>query len=158
MDKITLKYTIKAGCPIQNPIKPPTYKGDIGYNLGAAIQEDELIIEPYKFIDVPTCVHVELPPNMWGLMTQRSSTYAKKKLMVLSAVIDEGYRGELSVFILNVNPTPVKINKGDYLAQLVLMPSTVCELELVDTLSDSERGHKGFGSSDHPIAETTRVP
>ena len=54
----------------------------------------------------------------------------------------------LSMFLLNVNPTPVKIKKGDYLGQLVLIPSIIPKLELVGKLAESTRGVRGFGSTD----------
>ena len=142
-----LRYVIDPGCPIDAPIKPPVYSGDVGYDLGVAIRDESITIEPHGFIDVPTFVRVELPDGVWGDIRPRSSTYAKRRLVVMGGTIDQGYRGLLSVFVYNPNPVPVQVVKGDYLAQLVLCPIITPALFKVEKLSPSARAEKGFGSS-----------
>jgi dUTP pyrophosphatase len=66
----------------------------------------------------------------------------------MHGTIDPSYRGALSVFVFNPNTYNVLINKGDYLAQLVLIPAYVPPLVVVDKLSPTQRGERGFGSSD----------
>lgn len=144
---MTLKYKILPNCPIPAPIKPPHYPGDVGYDLGVAIRTESVVIQPYSFDDVRTFVCIELPPNCWGDIRSRSSTFSKRRLFVMSGTIDNSYRGELSVFLYNPNPTPVVIHRGDYLAQLVIMPIIVPSMEAIDVLSKTERNESGFGSS-----------
>ena len=143
----SLKYTIDPGCPIDTPIKEPAYDGDVGYDLGVAIDDDRILLQPHGFKDIPTYVRVELPPGVWGDIRPRSSTYARRRLVVMPGTIDNGFRGLLSVFIYNPNPTPVEVFKGDYLAQLVLCPVIAPPLNRVQTISPSTRGEKGFGST-----------
>lgn len=135
------------GCPIPTPIKPPHYRGDVGYDLGAAIHEDLISLSPHGFIDVPTYIKIELPDGYWGDIRSRSSTFAKRRLIVMPGTIDNTYRGMLSVFIYNPNSTHVAIHRGDFLAQLVLVPIMTPLLCKVDSISPTERGEKGFGSS-----------
>jgi dUTP pyrophosphatase len=142
-----LKYVIDPECPIAEPIKAPAYDGDVGYDLGVAISEAELILSPHGFIDLPTYVRVEMPHGIWGDIRPRSSTFARRHLVVMGGTIDNGYRGLLSVFVYNPNPVPVTISQGDYLAQLVLCPIIVPPLKRVENISPSLRGAKGFGSS-----------
>ena len=61
--------------------------------------------------------------------------------------IDETYRGEIGVILLNTNDVPKKIYKGDRIAQAVLAPVLRAEFVEVDELSETERGDKGFGST-----------
>jgi dUTP pyrophosphatase len=142
-----LKYKIEDGCPIDKPIKEPAYEGDVGYDLGVAIETDTIELEPHGFRDIPTYVRVELPPGVWGDIRPRSSTYARRRLVVMPGTIDNGYRGLLSVFVYNPNPTSVQIMKGDYLAQLVLCPIVAPPLIPTSMISPSSRGVKGFGST-----------
>lgn len=142
-----LKYQIMPGCPIDAPIKAPHYAGDVGYDLGAAITDDIIWLAPHEFTDIPTYVKVEIPDGFWGDVRARSSTYAKRKLIVMHSTIDNGYRGMMSILIFNPNPARVPIHRGDYLAQLVLLPRSTPELQQVDEISQTTRGEKGFGSS-----------
>src|SRR5258708_7074359 len=125
------------GCPIDRPIKPPHYEGDVGFDLGVAIHEDRMVIQPHMFHDVPTYVKVELPKGYWGDIRTRSSTFAKRRLLVMPGTIDNGYRGQLSVFLYNPNPEPVTVHKGDYLAQLVLLPILTTSLRRVERISET---------------------
>jgi dUTP pyrophosphatase len=143
----SLKYTIDPGCPIQNPIKEPAYEGDVGYDLGVAIDDEVIVLEPHGFKDIPTYVRVELPPGVWGDIRPRSSTYARRRLVVMPGTIDNGFRGLLSVFIYNPSPTKVEVFRGDYLAQLVLCPIIAPPLFRTQSISPTTRGEKGFGSS-----------
>lgn len=142
-----LRYFIEPGCPIEKPIKEPAYDGDVGYDLGVAIRDDILVIPPHGFTDLPTFVRVQLPEGVWGDIRPRSSTFAKRRLVVMGGTIDNGYRGLLSVFVFNPNPTPVEIHRGDYLAQLVLCPIIAPPLNHVTNMPPTTRGENGFGSS-----------
>lgn len=147
-DRPVLKYTIEPGCPVENPIREPIYDGDVGYDIRTAIFDSSMVLGPGQFYDIPTFVRIELPPGIWGDIRPRSSTYARKRLVVMNGTIDCGYRGSLSVFVFNPNEYDVVIQQGDYLAQLVLLPIFRPSLQKVAELSPSKRGAKGFGSSD----------
>ena len=62
-------------------------------------------------------------------------------------VVDAGFRGEINAILINHGPEPVVFNRGDRIAQLVVVPVTLAEFEEVEVLPDSVRGEGGFGSS-----------
>jgi dUTP pyrophosphatase len=99
---------------------------------------------------VATGIAVELPAGHAGLIVPRSGLAAKHGISIVNApgLIDEGYRGELQVLLLNTDSsTAVSLNAGERIAQLVVI--SVAELTPleVDALGESPRGEKGFGSS-----------
>jgi len=74
------------------------------------------------------------PPHKYGLHT-------------MGGVFDAGYRGEYSVQLINLSKEPVQIKKGQKIAQLIIYPVIIAELEQVDELSDSARGDGRHGST-----------
>ena len=80
-------------------------------------------------------------------MRGRSSAWFKKKIMVFEGTIDAEYRGELFVGVRNMTQADNKIERGDRLAQLIIMQSFVPRIEIVDRLDKTERGNQGFGST-----------
>ena len=105
------------------------------------------IIEPHTGRDLPTGLRIELPDGYWGRITGRSSTLRKRGLLINEGIIDGGYRGELFVYCYNPNGTPIPVESGARLAQLILAPIIMPEIVEVDTLAPSARGANGFGSS-----------
>lgn len=93
-----------------------------------------------------TGVHIELPPGTVGMVKSRSGLNIKHDL-VCEGVIDEGFVGGIRVKLYNHGGHDYRVEVGDRIAQLVIMPILTPELELVDRLSESERGDRGFGSS-----------
>lgn len=106
-------------------------------------------IRPGQFVDVPCQLAVELPPWTWGLITGRSSTLRRARILVHSGIIDPGWRGELFAGAVNVGKHDVIVHDGERIAQLILMPNITREFEpvQVDTLSPHPRGQNGFGST-----------
>ena len=99
---------------------------------------------------VPTGIAIELPPGHAGLVLPRSGLAAKHGISVVNSpgLIDEGYRGEVRVLLLNTDPRePFAVAPGDRIAQLVLVEVSTPELVEVDELSDTARACGGFGSS-----------
>lgn len=99
-----------------------------------------------------TGIAVEIPVGYVGLIFQRSSVY-KKSLTLTNAVavIDSGYRGELILKFKNTSgdSIPAVYNIGDRIAQLVIIENPEVEPVFADTLSETDRGENGFGSSDN---------
>lgn len=105
-------------------------------------------IEPGQFVDVSCGVGVELPEDSWALLTGRSSTFRKHKLLVINGIIDQGYRGELFAGVVNLGDEPVEVEAGWRLAQLIVIPKYAdFNPVMVDELAEGERGTRGFGSS-----------
>ena len=70
-----------------------------------------------------------------------------KGIDVLAGVVDSGYRGEIKVCLYNTSKDNVVIESGDRIAQILIQPVSQMEMMAVDSLSDTERGEGGFGSS-----------
>jgi len=99
---------------------------------------------------VGTGVAVEIPDGHAGLVLPRSGNALRNGISLVNApgLIDSGYRGELKVLLLNNDPAEVfRIEPGDRIAQLVITPVVAAEPVQADSLSGSERGAGGFGSS-----------
>lgn len=120
------------------------YPGDAGIDLQCA---QSVKIEPGGFADIPTGVSVQLPDGYWAMLTGRSSTLRKRGLLVSQGIIDQGYRGPLFAGVWNLTEEPVYVDKGDRIAQLILLPLFSGEIVVVDQLDPTERGTNGFGSS-----------
>lgn len=123
-----------------------SYPGDAGFDL--YVQED-MVVQPGDFVDVPCGCAVQLPNHLWAMITGRSSTLRKHNLLVATGVIDTGYRGPLFAGVKNLGDTPFEVKKGMRLAQLIPFGNVAESLRLVEspTLDLSERGGAGFGSS-----------
>lgn len=120
------------------------YPGDAGLDLSYC--GPDWLLEPGQYKDFDCGLSIELPDGHWGWLIGRSST-ARRGLLVNQAVIDNGYRGKMFAGVTNVGPNSVRIRRGERLAQLVLMRNHTADIIEVDSLSDSERGEKGFGST-----------
>jgi len=88
----------------------------------------------------------EIPLGWFGKIEGRSSV-AKKGGSTAGGVIDAGYRGEVSVLIYNFGKNLLEFNVGDRIAQLLILPVPQVKMVLNQSLSDTIRGAKGFGSS-----------
>ncbi len=95
----------------------------------------------------PVGVAVELPKGYFGLVQSKSSVAAKLGLDTMGNVIDEGYRGEIHVVFVNHTWNDVKIEAGQKIAQLIVMPYCPVAYIQSDELSETERGEGGFGST-----------
>ena len=99
---------------------------------------------------VPTGVAVAIPEGYAGLVLPRSGLAARHGVTVVNApgLVDAGYRGELTVALLNTDPdSDYEVHRGDRIAQLVIVAVAAVEFEVVDELPASERGGGGFGHS-----------
>src|SRR5215216_5090664 len=127
---------------------PParTRSGDAGYDLRAT---ERVSIPQEGRRLVGTGVAIALPEGVAGLVTPRSGLAAAHGITLLNApgLIDPNYRGEIKVIVHNAGHEPFAVAKGDRIAQLLLVPYWVPELEVVGELAATERGAAGFGSS-----------
>ena len=139
-----IKYTTYDLSKTAYPLEPPAYPGDCGVDLH--ISEDVEIVPGAN--NVPTNLRVQMPDDTWGLITGRSSTYQKHRLIVVPGIIDQGFRGPLFIVIHNPTGFKIPLEAGTRLAQLIVMPLITPTIMKVDKLDHSARGEKGFGSSD----------
>ncbi len=123
------------------------HPGDAGLDLCAL---NPVEIAPGQRVKVATGIAIELPAGHAGLIVPRSGLAAKHGLSIVNApgLIDEGYRGELQVLLLNTDQqAPISIAAGERIAQLVVVAVSTPQLVEVDELDESMRGEQGFGSS-----------
>ena len=95
---------------------------------------------------IDTGVHVEIPKGYVGFIKSKSGLNVKHGLTA-EGVIDSGYTGSIVVKLYNHTSTSYEFKAGEKIAQLVLLPIITPDLELVDSLEDTERGSGGFGST-----------
>ena len=127
----------------------PSYArdGDAGLDLFCA---EGTTLEPGDRHAVPTGVAVAIPHGYAGFVHARSGRALREGLALANApgLIDAGYRGEIKVIVVNLDPKePIKLGRGEKIAQLVIQPVVQAELHEVAELPGSERGDGGFGST-----------
>jgi dUTP pyrophosphatase len=120
--------------------------GAAGLDLCA---DASLTIAPGAFALVPTGLAIALPPGTEGQVRPRSGLAAKHGVTVLNApgTIDEDYRGEVKVVLVNHGAEPFAIQPGDRIAQLVIAKVEKPDVIEVSSLDDTSRGEGGFGST-----------
>jgi dUTP pyrophosphatase len=96
---------------------------------------------------IDTGVHVEIPKGYVGFIKSKSGLAVKHGLTAAGGVIDSGYTGSVVVKLFNHTSISYEFKAGEKIAQLVLLPIITPDLEVVDSLEDTERGSNGFGSS-----------
>lgn len=122
----------------------PATKTELHYDpLGLGFPRPETIVGS-AIID--TGVHVEIPEGCVGFVKSKSGLNVKHGLTA-DGVIDAHYTGSLVVKLYNHTECPYYFKAGDKIAQLVILPCVLPPLELVDSLEDTDRGDKGFGST-----------
>ena len=94
-----------------------------------------------------TGVHIAFDPGTYGKIESKSGLNVKNSVVSCGGVLDEGYTGSIAVKLYNLGTEPYTVNKGDKIAQLVIMPYLTPKIELVDALDETERGNGGFGST-----------
>ena len=121
--------------------------GDAGLDLAA---NADAVVGPGERALIPTGLAVALPKGHAGLVLPRSGLASRTGLTLANApgLIDPGYRGELTIAVVNLDPSEaVEIRRRDRIAQLLVVPVAELEPTLVDELPETPRGAQGFGSS-----------
>lgn len=118
---------------------------DAGLDLYCPIGQAQIVPakDSAKF---DTGVHIELPKNTVGMLKSKSGLNVKHGI-TSEGVIDVGYTGSIVVKLYNHSGHDYKVNEGDKISQLVIMPILTPEIEFVDDLEETERGEGGFGST-----------
>ena len=123
------------------------HEGDAGLDLYA---NEAAHIGPGERWSVGTGVGVEIPEGHAGLVLPRSGLARDHGIALVNSpgLIDSGYRGELRVLLLNTDPAETfRVEAGDRIAQLVLVPIALAAPVAVESLAESARATGGFGSS-----------
>lgn len=121
-----------------------------GLDLLAAVPEDKpLTMQPGQRALVPTGLMIAVPPGHEAQVRPRSGLAFKHGVTVLNSpgTVDADYRGEVSVLLINHGDEPFTIRRGERIAQLVIAAVTQANLVVVASLSSTDRGSGGFGST-----------
>ena len=115
-----------------------------GYDLAAA---QTAVCPAHGKVLVKTGLSLAMPSGCYGRIAPRSGLALKKFIDVGAGVVDADYRGELGIVLFNFSDTDFQINMGDKVAQLIFEKIKTPVLKEVDSLEDTDRGNKGFGST-----------
>lgn len=119
-----------------------------GIDLYACIDEP-ITIAPGETKTFGSGIACEFPEGYWGMVVPRSSVGIKRRLNIPqgSAVIDEDYTGEIILALYNHGQETAVISPKERVAQMVLLPYVLFDIEETDTLTETERGEGGIGST-----------
>lgn len=129
------------------PVPEYAHAGDAGADLRTT---EDVTLAPGERRMVPTGIALALPPDHVGLVHPRSGLAARHGLSIVNApgTIDAGYRGEVKVLLVNLDPHEVIVlHRGDRIAQLLVQRVERAEFEVVDELEPTARGAGGYGST-----------
>lgn len=140
-------YTLKVKKLSKAAIMPSyAHPGDAGLDI---FSNEEITLKPGEYRTVKTGIAIELPPSTEAQVRPRSGLASKHGITVLNSpgTIDEGYRGEICVIMINHSKTEFKIEPGMKIAQMIVSPVVKAEIEEIDNMSETKRGEGGFGST-----------
>ena len=128
----------------------PSYQteGASGMDLCAFLSEP-ILLKPLERKLIPTGLKMELPQGYEAQVRPRSGMSIKHGITLVNCVgtIDEDYRGEICVPVINLSNEEFTINNGDRIAQMVISPVTKASIIETEELSNTTRGEGGFGST-----------
>lgn len=131
-----------------NPLPKYATKGSAGMDLYADINTP-VKLESLERAVVPTGLFLELPEGYEAQIRPRSGLALKKGISIPNApgTIDSDYRGEVGVILVNLSSSPVYIEPGERIAQMVICKFEQIQWDTVELLSDTQRAKGGFGST-----------
>lgn len=119
------------------------HKTDAGLDLMSPV---DVCIPAKGYAAIDTGVHVELPYGTVGMLKSKSGLNVKH-CIVSEGVIDVGYTGSIRVKLYNHGQEPYFVHRGDKITQLVVIECLLPDVEIVESLKDTDRGDNGFGST-----------
>lgn len=132
----------------------PSYEtaGAAGADIRANFPQEDRdgrVLEPGARALIPTALRIAIPSGFEVQIRPRSGRALKEGLSLPNTpgTIDSDYRGPLGVIMINLGQEPVRIEHGDRIAQMVVAPVLQADFMTVETLSETERGDGGFGST-----------
>ena len=117
---------------------------DAGFDLKAV---ENVSLFPLEQKDVRTGIVIEIPKEYVGIVRDRAGIVQKMNVHSVAGTFDSGYRGEVTIMMVNMNDKTIEIEKGMRIAQIILVPIVKAKIIEVKKLSETERGKKGFGST-----------
>lgn len=149
--KATIKVDIQQ-LPHAEGLALPAYQSAdaAGLDLVAAVPDGApVVLAPGKHAMIPTGLTIALPSGYEAQVRPRSGLAAKHGVTVLNSpgTVDADYRGEICVLLINHGEAPFPVQRGERIAQMVIAPVTRAELVPATSLSATDRGSGGFGST-----------
>lgn len=140
MKLLVEKINQKAIIPFQ------AHEGDAGMDLFSV---EEVVLKPMERKLIHTGIKIQLPKNTEAQIRPRSGLALKNGITVLNTpgTIDEGYRGEIGIILINLGTEEFKVEEGMKIAQMVIKPTLTLDVEEVVKLTETTRGEGGFGST-----------
>jgi dUTP pyrophosphatase len=131
---------------LDSDAKTPSYAhpGDAGLDI---FSNENSILKPNHRKAISTGISVELPKGYVGLVWDKSGIAIKSGIKTMAGVMDASYRGEYHIVLVNLSSKNYEIKKGEKIAQLLIQKVENAQIEIVEELSSSKRGKKGFGST-----------
>ncbi len=123
--------------------------GSAGMDLYACLESD-IVLKPGQRALIPTGIAIALESNSYVAYIYARSGLAIKSGITLSncvGVVDSDYRGEVKVGLINLSDREYTVKNGDRIAQMVIAPVIMAEVEEVSELDETERSDGGFGST-----------
>ncbi len=122
------------------------HEGDAGLDLFAC---EQMTLQPGQSGMVKTGISIQLPKGTEAQVRPRSGLALKHQITVLNSpgTVDEGYRGEIGVILINHGKAPFMVEKGMKIAQMVIKPVITVQIQESEKLSETKRGKGGFGST-----------
>ena len=131
-----------------NPL--PSYESLLSAGMDIrAFLDTPIILDPLERTLVKTGLYIKIKKNYEAQVRPRSGLALKKGITVLNSpgTIDADYRGEIGIILINLSSEKFQIKSGDRIAQLVISKHEIIDWKLSESLQDSKRGKKGFGST-----------
>lgn len=119
-------------------------ESDVGFDLKAI---ENVSLFPLEQKEVRTGIAIEIPPGYVGIIRDRAGIVQKMNVHTVAGTFDNGFRGEVSVMLVNMNDKTIEIEKDMRIAQIILLPVAKAKIVEVKKLSDTERGKRSFGST-----------
>ena len=132
----------------KNPLPKYETAFSAGMDLMASLENDEsVVVKPRQRMLIKTDLFLELPEGYEASIRPRSGLALKKGITVLNSpgVVDQDYRGNVGVILINHSDEDFVVNQGDRIAQMVIAKFETAEWDVVSELSETERGSGGFG-------------
>jgi len=120
------------------------YDTDVGFDIKANEDADLL---PGEQKSIKTGLMLEIPKGYVGLIRDRAGIVTKMGIQTCAGTFDPGFRGEISIVLINHSEESVYVEKGMRIAQMIILPIAKPKIVLVKNLDSTKRGTNGFGST-----------
>ena len=138
MNRVKIVLDEEAFLPVRQTV------GSAGYDIHSSVEE---VIKPNSRKLISTGLKIDIPIGMYARIAPRSSLACKKSIDVVAGVVDNDYRGEVKVLLINNGNEDFIVEKSSRIAQIIFEKYGTPKLEVVSELDETVRGQGGFGST-----------